>query len=83
MIEAGTDRSRFDRDPALIALVRADGRLQYRDLCGSIHQIARVLASAPCNGWDHWYYTDADGDLQPLDTLRQTLRTQQHQEPDK
>ena len=76
LIDAGQTLT-FDRDPELIALVRADGKLQYRDLRGSIHQIARMLVSAPCNGWDHWYYTDANGDLQPLDTLRQTLRAQQ------
>ncbi len=73
LIEAGQTLV-FQRDPSLIALVRADGKLQYRDLRGSIHQIAQMLASAPCNGWDHWYYADSDGWLQPLDRLRQSLR---------
>jgi hypothetical protein len=64
----------FRRDPELMALVRGDGRLQYRDLNGTIHTVARMLAGAPCNGWQHWYFTDANGELQPLDSLRQSLR---------
>lgn len=64
----------FRRDPETIALVRGDGRLQYRDLNGTIHTVARMLAGAPCNGWQHWYFTDANGELQPLDTLRQAYQ---------
>ncbi len=66
----------FRRDPAQIALVRGDGKLQYRDLCGSIHQIARMLAGAPCNGWQHWYFTDERGELVAIDALRESLRKQ-------
>ncbi len=65
----------FRRDPALMALVRADGKLQYGDHRGSIHQVARAIMGAPCNGWQHWYYADASGDLQPLDLLRQQINT--------
>ncbi len=64
----------FRRDPSLVAIVRSDGKLQYNDLRGSIHQIARTIVGGPCNGWQHWYFTDAHGDLQPIDTLRQTLK---------
>lgn len=64
----------FRRDPDVMALVRGDGRLQYRDLNGTIHTVARMLAGAPCNGWQHWYYTDEAGELQPLDVLREKLR---------
>jgi site-specific DNA-methyltransferase (adenine-specific) len=64
----------FRRDPEVMALVRGDGRLQYRDLNGTIHTVARMLAGAPCNGWQHWYYTDEAGELQPLDVLREKLR---------
>lgn len=64
----------FRRNPEVMALVKGDGRLQYRDLNGTIHTVARMLAGAPCNGWQHWYFTDAQGELQPLDTLRQGLR---------
>jgi modification methylase len=64
----------FRGDPALVAFVCADGRLQYGERHGSIHQIARLLVGAPCNGWDHWYFTDENGDLVTLDTLRQRIR---------
>lgn len=64
----------FRRDPDVMALVRGDGRLQYRDLNGTIHTVARMLAGAPCNGWQHWYFTDEAGELQPLDVLRLKLR---------
>ncbi|HVU14679.1 MAG TPA: DNA methyltransferase, partial [Phototrophicaceae bacterium] len=64
----------FRRDPAQVAIVRSDGKLQYNDLRGSIHQIARTIVGAPCNGWQHWYFTDASGELQPIDALRQSLK---------
>jgi hypothetical protein len=41
-------------------------------MVGSIHQIARYITGAPCNGWEHWHYRDADTDaLLPIDCLRQ------------
>ena len=74
-IEPGQTLS-FRRDPTLLAIIQPDGKLRYRDLQGSIHKIAQLLAQAPCNGWQHWYFTDERGELVPLDTLRQQLRTQ-------
>ena len=65
----------FRRDPTMLAIIQPDGKLRYRDLQGSIHKIAHMLAEAPCNGWQHWYFTDQRGELVPLDTLRQQLRT--------
>jgi hypothetical protein len=64
----------FRRDPALVAIIQPDGKLRYRDLHGSIHKLAHLLAEAPCNGWQHWYFTDERGDLLQIDTLRQKLR---------
>jgi modification methylase len=64
----------FNRDPALVAIIQPDGKLRYRDLHGSIHKLAHLLAEAPCNGWTHWYFTDASGELVQIDTLRQKLR---------
>jgi hypothetical protein len=32
------------------ATVLADGRLHWREQTGSIHQIARAIRQAPCNG---------------------------------
>lgn len=57
------------------ARVMADGTLEYNGQRGSIHQIARSIRQAPCNGWDQWYYQDPESDQQqPIDQLRQTVR---------
>jgi modification methylase len=65
----------FDRREALTAVFMADGRLQYRESVGSIHQIARQIIDAPVNGWQHWYYRDEiSGQWQNLDELRQAAR---------
>ena len=62
----------FQRRPEATAQVLVNGHIRYNDgTVGSIHQIARRLAGAPCNGWEHWYYCDADTDaLLPIDCLR-------------
>ena len=52
-------------------IVRADGAIQCDGLVGSIHQVGRKLMNAPCNGWEHWFYEDEQGERKPLDTLRQ------------
>jgi len=52
-------------------LVRADGAIQCDGIVGSIHQVGRKLMNAPCNGWEHWYYEDEQGERKPLDMLRQ------------
>ena len=53
--------------------VRADGSLASDcGASGSIHKLGATLQSAPaCNGWTFWHH-EADGKLQPIDTLRQT-----------
>lgn len=57
------------------ATVLADGHLRCGDITGSIHQIARQLTGAPCNGWDAWYYVDEQsGQRLRIDQLRQRLR---------
>ena len=50
--------------------VRADGAIQCEGHVGSIHQVGRQLMNAPCNGWEHWYYEDEQGERKPLDALR-------------
>jgi site-specific DNA-methyltransferase (adenine-specific) len=54
------------------ARVRADARLILPDgRTGSIHQLgSQLMDGSPCNGWEHWYFTDEDGGLHPLDDLR-------------
>ena len=55
--------------------VLADGSIEYNELRGSIHQVARQLRQAPCNGWEQWYFIDpTNGERQPIDHLRQKLR---------
>jgi modification methylase len=53
--------------------VRADGSLLADGgETGSIHRLGAQLQEAPaCNGWTFWHH-EAEGKLQPIDTLRQT-----------
>ncbi len=56
------------------AKVRADGMVITADFKGSIHQAGAHVQGAPaCNGWLFWYFM-ADGNLQPIDVLRQRVR---------
>jgi DNA modification methylase len=67
----------FDRQGRMTATVLQDGRLQYQEHTGSIHQIARMIKDAPVNGWQHWYYRDeASGEWLLIDGLRQVVRDQ-------
>jgi modification methylase len=57
------------------ARVLSDGSLQYQGEIGSIHQIARKIRQAPANGWDAWYYLDAEtNERRPIDELRKLMR---------
>ncbi len=58
------------------ATVRADGTLVAADTRGSIHQVGAILEGAPsCNGWTYWSYRQ-NGELYPLDVLRQRIRSE-------
>ena len=63
----------FEGDEARPAFVLANGHLRYWDgVEGSIHAVARHIAGAPANGWEVWYYDDAErGARLPIDALRQ------------
>ena len=64
----------FRRDLAIAARVRADGRLVMEGREGSIHQMGSLLMKgSPCNGWEHWFFEGADGELHALDELRRQL----------
>ena len=40
-----------------------------------VYAMGRAIRNAPCNGWEHWYYDDADsGERLPIDRLRARLR---------
>jgi modification methylase len=65
----------FRKHEALSATIKPDSKLRFQEMEGSIHKLGRALANnSPCNGWDHWYYRDDEGGLQPIETLRQRLR---------
>jgi modification methylase len=57
------------------ARILADGSLRYNGSRGSIHQVAKQMLDGPANGWEHWYYVDAQsGQRRPIDDLRKMLR---------
>ena len=62
----------FGMAGTLSATVLANGSLQCNSLTGSIHQVAREILQAPCNGWEHWFYDDeCTGEQLPINTLRE------------
>ncbi|WP_407644388.1 site-specific DNA-methyltransferase [Erythrobacter insulae] len=65
----------FDKKRRWVAIVRADGSLDYNGQTGSIHGLGKDLQEAPsCNGWTFWHY-EADGpggkEVKPVDAARQ------------
>jgi len=61
----------FDRKRRFAATVRADGSLASAAETGSIHGLGARLQGAPsCNGWSFWHI-EHDGQLKPLDDIRQ------------
>jgi modification methylase len=66
----------FFKNETVTATILANGQLQYGNLTGSIHAIARsLLGGAPANGWESWLY-EKDGQKLVIDTLRQILQTE-------
>jgi modification methylase len=60
------------------AKVRVDGSLVSAEHRGSIHQVGAALENAPsCNGWTYWQFK-RDGQLIPIDILRQQIRSEMH-----
>lgn len=66
----------FQADPSRIATVKPDGKLRLENgEEGSIHSLGKSLMNgSPCNGWQHWYFQDDKGRMQPIDLLRQRYR---------
>ena len=74
----------FRRDRANRARVKPDGNLVLAldGFEGSIHQAGKhLVGGSPCNGWDHWYFAE-NGELFPIDDLRQIARARLKQEQD-
>jgi site-specific DNA-methyltransferase (adenine-specific) len=67
----------FRADLSKAAQIVTDARLRYGTYEGSIHQVGRHIQGNPCNGWEHWYYEDENGELLPIDRLREKIRAQQ------
>ena len=62
------------------ARVRADGTLVGPDMTGSIHQVGAAMEGAPsCNGWTYWHFR-RDGQMVPIDLLRQQIRAEMAQD---
>lgn len=65
----------FQKDRRQVARIKPDGKLLLTGFEGSIHQAGKYLANgSPCNGWQHWYFEDEAGGLQPIDALRERVR---------
>jgi modification methylase len=70
----------FHADPELAAQVKPDGRLKIGDFEGSIHQAGQYLSGgSPCNGWEHWYFRNGEGEMRKIDELRERIRKVQSQ----
>jgi modification methylase len=66
----------FKGDPSQSARVKPDGNLILDGFEGSIHQAGKhLMRGSPCNGWLHWYYEAEEGDLRPIDQIRQAFRS--------
>ena len=81
LVEAGLllpgQKLYFEKEGQHPARVLADGAIEYNGQRGSIHQIARQIRNAPCNGWDLWRYEDPQsGEWLPIDHLRKVFREQ-------
>ena len=80
LVEAG-EVLYFGANSEVTARVLADGSLEYDGQRGSIHQIARLIRRAPCNGWEAWYYQDAaSGQRLVIEHLRAQIRSEQSEE---
>jgi modification methylase len=62
----------FEQKPDLSAVILADGRLRYRGVRGSIHQVGNIILNSPCNGWEHWFYEEpVSGKMVVIDRMRE------------
>jgi modification methylase len=68
----------FDKKRRWVAVVRADGSLEYSGpkgkQTGTIHGLGKNLQGAPsCNGWTFWHYENG-GEVKPVDAARELYR---------
>ncbi len=75
-LQAG-DRLYLD-SPSCEGTVEDNGKVRSGDHHGTIHRLAALLKGVPsCNGWAHWQYRDDDGQLLPLNHLRERIRAEE------
>jgi DNA modification methylase len=61
----------FAKDKTATAIILSNGHIQYGDITGSIHSVAKsLLPGSPANGWHLWLF-DENGSRLPIDLLRQ------------
>lgn len=70
----------FNAQRSKTATVLADGSLRLESgEHGSIHKMGAAIGSLPaCNGWEHWYFVDDNGEMRVIDSLREEVRKKQH-----
>lgn len=70
----------FAKDMSRFATIKPDARIRTADgFEGSIHQAGRHYTNeAPCNGWEHWYLCNENGELVSLDEVRARYREEFH-----
>ncbi|MFV9505488.1 MAG: site-specific DNA-methyltransferase [Oscillochloridaceae bacterium umkhey_bin13] len=62
-----------------VATIKADAQLLWQGHSGSIHKLAALIQQQPAsNGWEYWYYEDANGQLVSIDALREHYRQTYH-----
>lgn len=71
----------FDERKRFQAKVKADASLiapsPLGQIVGSIHKVGAEVQGAPaCNGWSFWHFEQKKGLLQPIDLLRQMIRSE-------
>ena len=64
----------FRKDKSRPAILKPDGKLKIGAFEGSIHKAGGFyMNGSPCNGWDHWYFEDAGGQMHVINELRVQL----------
>jgi site-specific DNA-methyltransferase (adenine-specific) len=67
----------FGQNGNIVATVLANGKIKWGNITGSIHEVGRAILETPCNGWEHWYYLEADtGQRMAINKFREMIRQQ-------
>jgi modification methylase len=58
------------------ATVLSNGKIKCKDKIDTIHGMAKSLTNTPANGWDYWFFEDANGVKKSIDELRAQIRNE-------